>query len=87
MRKTRALIVGSFLVGLYTMLGTTAYALFAPQVGVSPFQMQTALVDITIGASSGGPFSHEFTPPVTETLVADGTEHLFDFWVKNHSSS
>ncbi|MCD8506695.1 hypothetical protein LRY58_00050 [Candidatus Woesebacteria bacterium] len=87
MKKIRSLVVGALLVGLYTMMGTAAYALVQPEVGASVFTFTTAQLNILIGTSSGGPFAQELVLPATEMLLSNDEEHIIDFWVKNASSN
>lgn len=87
MKKIRSLVVGALLVGLYTMVGSTAFALLSPQAGLSQFTFQTAHLDILVGSSSGGPFTQELSLSTNELLLPDNQEHTIDFWVKNASSN
>lgn len=87
MKKIRSLFVGTLLVGLYTMVGSTAFALLSPQAGLSQFTFQTAHLDILVGTSSGGPFLQELSLNTNDLLLPNNTEHTVDFWIKNASSN
>ncbi len=87
MKKIRSLIVGALLVGLYTMVGSTAFALLSPQAGLSQFTFQTARLDILVASTSSGPFAEELSLSSNELLLADNQAHTIDFWVKNASSN
>lgn len=87
MKKIYSLIVGALLVGMYTMLGSTVFALLMPQSHLSTFLFQTAQLDLLVASSSGGPFTHQLSLATDSMLLADDTEHSTDFWVKNASSN
>jgi len=87
MKKFRSVVVGATLVGLYSLLATTAFALLSPQAGLSSFTLRTAQLDLQIGNSSGGPFTPELQLDTNEYLLPNSIAHTQDFWVRNTSSS
>lgn len=85
-RKRRAAIAGALLVGLYTMLGSATFALVQPEANISQFGVRTALLEIQISDSPLDNFGHDLQLSNTDYLLADGTEHSQEFWLKNMSS-
>lgn len=75
--------------GLYTMVASTALALFLPQANLTALGFRAARVDLEISLESGGGsgYASQQSLTIPEYLHPDGTEYSQLFWIKNVSSN